>query len=127
MKRNIVFLIVMLGLVAGAFTGYKYLYKDHRNIENEVSVIEVKAVDLQLMFQNDKTISVLNETITVRGTITQIEGNSITIDDKVQCSFDHGIDQVIVGDRVHVKGRCIGYDDLFEIVKMDQSTIQNPQ
>jgi len=117
----------MLGLVAGAYTGYKYLYKDHRNIENEVSVIEVKAVDLQLMFQNDKIISVLNETITVSGTITQIEGNSITIDDKVQCSFDHGIDQLIVGDKVYVKGRCIGYDDLFEIVKMDQLSIQNPQ
>jgi hypothetical protein len=127
MKRKIVFLIVMLGLVAGAYIGYKYLYKDHRNIGNEVSVLEVKADDLQLMFQNNKTIAVLNKTITVGGTITQIEGNSITIDDKVQCSFDHGIDQLIVGDKVHVKGRCIGYDDLFEIVKMDQSTIQNPQ
>ena len=49
MKRKIVFLIVMLGLVAGAYIGYKYLYKDHRNIENEVSVLEVEADELQLM------------------------------------------------------------------------------
>ncbi len=126
MKRKIVFLIVMLGLVAGAYIGYKYLYKDHRNIENEVSVMEVEADDLHLMFQNSKVISVLDKTLTISGTITQIEGNSITIDDKVQCSFDHRIDQLIVGDQVRVKGRCIGYDDLFEIVKLDQATIQNP-
>ncbi|MCZ6594286.1 MAG: hypothetical protein O6943_05155 [Bacteroidetes bacterium] len=126
MKRKIVFLIVMLGLVAGAYIGYKYLYKDHRNIENEVSVMEVKPDDLLLMFQNSKTISVLNKTLTVNGTITQIEGNSITLDDKVQCSFENKQEQLAIGDKVHVKGRCIGYDDLFEIVKLDQSTIHNP-
>jgi tRNA_anti-like len=127
MKRKIVFLIVMLGLVAGAYIGYKYLYKDHRNIGNEVSVLEVKADDLQLMFQNNKTIAVLNKTITVGGTITQIEGNSITLDDKVQCSFENKPEQLAIGDKVRVKGRCIGYDDLFEIVKLDQSTIYSRQ
>lgn len=126
MKRKIVFLIVMLGLVAGAYIGYKYLYKDHRNIENEVSVLEVEADELQLMFLNNQTNAVLDKTVTVGGTITEIEGNSITIDDKVHCSFDHRIDQLNVGDQVRVKGRCIGYDDLFEIVKLDQATIQNP-
>ncbi len=126
MKRKIVFLIVMLGLVAGAYIGYKYLYKDHRNIEDESSVMEMEAEDLQLMFQKDEILSVLNKTVTVIGTITQIEGNSITIDDMVQCSFDGKIKQLNIGDEVSVKGRCIGYDDLFEIVKLDQATIQNP-
>ena len=126
MKRKIVFLIVMLGLVAGAYTGYKYLYKDHRNIGEEVSVMEVGADDLQRMFQNSEAESVINKTLTVIGTITQIEGNSITINDKVQCSFENMLEQLAIGDKVRVKGRCMGYDDLFEIVKLDQSTIHNP-
>ena len=126
MKRKIVFLIVMLGLVAGAYTGYKYLYKDHRNIGEEVSVMEVGADDLQRMFQNSEAESVINKTLTVFGTITQIEGNSITINDKVQCSFENMLEQLAIGDKVRVKGRCMGYDDLFEIVKLDQSTIHNP-
>ena len=126
MKRKIVFLIVMLGLVAGAYTGYKYLYKDHRNIGEEVSVMEVGADDLQRMFQNSEAESVINKTLTVFGTITQIEGNSITLDDKVQCSFENMLEQLAIGDKVRVKGRCMGYDDLFEIVKLDQSTIHNP-
>jgi len=126
MKRKIVFLIVMLGLVAGAYIGYKYLYKDHRNIGEEVSVMEVGADDLQHMFQNSEAESVINKTLTVFGTITQIEGNSITLDDKVQCSFENMLEQLAIGDKVRVKGRCMGYDDLFEIVKLDQSTIHNP-
>ena len=116
----------MLGLVVGAYTGYKYLYKDHRNIGEEVSVMEVGADDLQRMFQNSTAGSVINKTLTVIGTITQIEGNSITIDDKVQCSFKHKIEHLNIGDEARVKGRCIGYDDLFEIVKLDQSTITGP-
>jgi len=126
MKKKVVFLIVTLGLVAGAYTGYKYLYKDHRNIANETSIRVVNASELQRLFQNNETENLLNQTVTVEGEITQIEANTLTLNDKVQCSFTNGVEGLTVGDVVSVKGRCIGYDDLFEIVKMDQSTITQP-
>jgi len=123
MKKKIVFLIVMLVLVVGAYTGYKYLYKDHRNITKEVAVVETSAAQLQEQFQNNAAEALLNKTLTVTGIVTQIEGKSITIDDKVHCSFKYEMKGVQVGDEIHLKGRCIGYDDLFEIVKLDQSTL----
>lgn len=125
MKKKIVFLIVMLVLVAGTYTGYKYLYKDHRDIQNEVAVMEVSAAELQQEFLNNTSESVLNKTLIVNGTITQIEDNSITIDEMVHCSFELEFDGLTEGDKVSIKGRCIGYDDLFEIVKLDQSTLTN--
>jgi len=126
MKKKIVFLIVMLVLVVGAYTGYKYLYKDHRNITKEVAVVETSARVLQEQFQNNAADAFLNKTLIVIGLVTQIEDKSITIDNKVYCSFKNELKGVQVGDEVHLKGRCIGYDDLFEVVKLDQSTIINP-
>jgi len=127
MKKKIVFLIVMLVLVVGAYTGYKYLYKDHRNITKEVAVVDTSAKLLQEQFQNNAADALLNKTLTVSGMVTQIEDKSITIDDKVYCSFKNELKGIQVGDEVRLKGRCIGYDDLFEVVKLDQSTIINPE
>lgn len=126
MKKKIVFLIVIVGLVAGAYTGYKYLYKDHRNIAQETAVTTVSANEMLAAFQNESGTDFLNKTIIVNGTITQIEANSITLDEVVQCSFDRVIDGMETGRQVSVKGRCLGYDDLFEIVKLDQSSIIDP-
>jgi len=41
----------------------------------------------------------------------------------VQCSFESAIQGINANEQITIKGRCIGYDDLFEIVKLDQSTI----
>ena len=41
MKKKIVFLIVTLVLVAGAYTGYKYLYRDHRSTVQKASNISL--------------------------------------------------------------------------------------
>ena len=125
MKKKIVFLIVMLVLVVGAYTGYKYLYKDHRDITKEVAIMEASAVQLQEQFQNNMAEGLVNKTLVVTGVITQIEGNTITIDDKVHCSFKNVLGNITIGDGVRLKGRCIGYDDLFEIVKLDQSTLMS--
>ena len=123
MKKKIVFLIVTLVLVAGAYSVYMYLYKDHRDIASETAVKILTAVEMQESFQNNTSGELLNKTVEVRGTITLIEDTAVTLDDKVYCSFENGIEGIEVGDEVRVKGRCIGYDDLFEIVKLDQSTL----
>ena len=30
------------------------------------------------------------------------------------------------GTKISIKGRCVGYDDLLEIVKIDQAVLLNP-
>lgn len=128
MKKKIIVLIVTLILVVGAFIAYQYLYKDHRSIATEVSVVTTDANQLQQFFTSAKGDDILNKTVTVSGSVTQIEGNTITLDEKVSCSFDQVLNnEIAIGQSLKIKGRCIGYDDLFELVQLDQSTITNNQ
>ena len=102
---------------------YDYVYKDHRNISSEVSKIEIAAPYLLERFKTDDAASLLNATLTVNGEITQIEDGTITLDSSVQCSMIDGTKGLVKGSKIVIKGRCIGYDDLFEVVKLDQCTI----
>ncbi|MDC8003647.1 hypothetical protein POV27_06260 [Aureisphaera galaxeae] len=123
MKKKTVFLVVTLVLVVGAYVGYKYLYKDHRNIAEETAVFNGSAEEIQGQFASGQE-ELLNQTVIVTGSVSQVEGTSITLDDKVQCVFAETM-EVAIGTEIKVKGRCIGYDDLFEIVKLDQSQLIN--
>jgi hypothetical protein len=120
-RRRFLLLIALMALV-GYFV-YNYIYKDHRDIKTEVSEIEITAPYLLERFKKDDGKDLLNRTITVTGTITQVESAAITIDANVYCSFGNEVNGFKNGDLIAIKGRCIGYDDLFEIVKLDQCTI----
>ncbi|MEZ4857908.1 MAG: hypothetical protein R2781_03785 [Flavobacteriaceae bacterium] len=122
-KRN--FLIAFLVIVAGAYTGYKYLYKSHRNIEAEVALLKVEAKQLVAMLLSDNSQGILNKTVEVTGIITEIENQSITLDEAIQCTFSQLPKGLELNKKVTIKGRCIGYDDLFELAKLDQCSLTN--
>lgn len=122
-RSRILIAVVLLSL--GAYFGYNYLYQEHRDIQTEAAFLETNSDELIRLFQETNTPEVLNQTVQITGIVTQIEGDGITLDDKVHCSFPTSQFKVRVGEEAIVKGRCIGYDDLFEIVKLDQSAIIN--
>ncbi|MGV6828706.1 MAG: OB-fold protein [Flavobacteriales bacterium] len=122
-KSRKIIIIILLGLLIGAFFMYNYVYQEHRDIKTETAKLKVEAKELVKIFANQSATEVLNSTVEVTGKITEIGDQSITIDESVQCSFDQAIQQLKLNDPITIKGRCIGYDDLFEIVKLDQSTI----
>jgi len=121
-KRRLLLLLVIIVAIAGYF-GYKYMYHDHRDISSEAAQVEVPSADLIQMFKDSETPSVLDGTVQVSGSVTEFDAFSITLDNNVHCSFESEVSDVNVNDQLVIKGRCIGYDDLFELVKLDQSTI----
>ncbi len=120
-RRNILILLLLFTL--GAYFGYNYMYQDHRDIGAGAAKMETTAGELVAVFSANSSPDILNSTVQVSGTVTEMDGQSLTIDNGVQCSFDTPIENISVNDKVVVKGRCIGYDDLFEIVKLDQSVL----
>ncbi|MCB0456783.1 MAG: hypothetical protein R2776_09205 [Flavobacteriaceae bacterium] len=120
-KRSL--LIAFLVIVAGAYTGYKYLYKSHRNIEAETPSVNVEATQLVAMFTAGETQNILNKTIIVSGTITEMDVQSVILDDVVHCVFETFPKNLKQQDKVSIKGRCIGFDDLFEQAKLDQCSL----
>ncbi|MEZ4779531.1 MAG: hypothetical protein R2786_09150 [Flavobacteriaceae bacterium] len=120
-KRSL--LIAFLVIVAGAYAGYKYLYKSHRNIEAETAAVNISAIELVTMFKEGKTENILNKTIIVSGTITEMDAQSVILDDMAQCVFEKLPENLQLQDKVSIKGRCIGFDDLFEQAKLDQCSL----
>ncbi len=122
-------IIILILLVIGGIIGYNYIYQDHRDIESETAEFSMPSSEIALQFSQDATSAeqqFLNKTIEVSGLISEMNTNDITIDDKVFCQFLNHIETTLdKSDKVKIKGRVIGYDDLLEQVKLDQCTIIN--
>lgn len=123
-------LIIILILLIGGFIGYKYIYQSHRDIQGEKAEFTVDATDLAGEFsenQDSATKKYLNKTIVVKGTLTEIEDNSMMLNDAAYCTFDsnHNISKSNLNSKYTIKGRCIGYDELLEVIKLDQASIVN--
>ena len=118
-KTLIIFLILVLLLI-----GYNYLYQDHRDIQNENPEFVLTAEEIKQNFLNNSEIAsskYLNKTIVVSGKITELNKSDLTLNGSIFCKFNEEFGaQIRVSDIVKIKGRCIGYDDLLEEIKLDQ-------
>ena len=123
-QRRYKILFVLLVLFAiGGIAAYNYVYQDHRNISSENSIVQIGGGELRERFMNKDGKNLLNQTITVSGKVTKTENSAITLDESVYASFPKDNKMPAVNEMVSVKGRCIGYDELFEIVKLDQCSL----
>lgn len=123
MKNKVKIFIILVLVSLGAYFVYNYMYQDHRDIKEEKAVVSISASELVTYFNENNSEKVLNKTVQVSGVITEIDDKNITLDDKVQCSFDSELNNLNLNETITVKGRCIGFDELFEVAKMDQSSI----
>ena len=62
----------------------------------------------------------------ISGKITKLDSQGIMISPNIYCQFLDSIfsKKIQLNDTISVKGRVIGYDDLFEELKLDQCLIQ---
>jgi hypothetical protein len=123
MRKIIIFIILILLAVLG----YNYIYQDHRDIKTEKVDYAVSSSSISLEFSNNPSESeskYLNKTIVVSGNISEINENNLTLNEQVFCQFIEGINASIkLNSEIKIKGRLIGYDDLLELVKLDQCNI----
>ncbi|WP_274475730.1 OB-fold protein [Mangrovimonas aestuarii] len=126
MNKKRIFIVGLL-FVIGVVVFYNYIYQDHRNISEEVPEFTVNTQELHSAFasQNDLAMKkYLNKTIRVDGKITELNLMDLTLNTLVFCQFEGSLNSSFqINEYVSVKGRCIGYDDLLEVVKLDQCTV----
>ncbi len=123
MKKTLI-VVLLVALVGSGL--YFYSYKDHRDIASEDAVFTGSAIALKESFSQPTSSSgdgVLNQTVVVTGIVSSLETNTITLNDALVAQFEQLPAGVQQNDMISVKGRCIGYDDLFLVVLIDQSTI----
>ena len=120
-------IIIIITLLLIGYLGYNYLYQDHRNIENEKPEFSLSAQDIAKEFlesSKDAEQKYLNKTIEIQGVVTEKNETDITINNTVFCAFNEATHiETELNSNVIIKGRFIGYDDLLEVIKIDQTTI----
>jgi hypothetical protein len=123
-KKYLTYLVVVALIVS---LSYSYVYKKHRKIQNEKAMFTLTTEQIFNEFQINKIIAndkYLDKVIIVSGSITNIDLIKIELNNKL-LSYLIENDSILkkVGDKITIKGRCIGFDELLEIVKIDQSVI----
>ena len=125
-KKGIIAAVVVLVGLGALYGYYGYLYKDARNISTEEASFAIPSSKLAEDYAADITASdakYLNKTIAITGTVKSAEGMVVMVDPSVVWSFDQKPAGSKTGQAVTIKGRCIGYDEIFGEVKLDQCTI----
>ena len=129
MKRKILKITGVLAiiLILFLFAGYKLAYKPHRNVAVEAPAYELKTSKFINEFKTNTTAAsdkYLNKVILLSGDVSEIDSDGITVDESVYAQFDtQKFEKLSNGKTVRLKGRCIGYDDLLETIKLDQCVI----
>ncbi len=120
--------IVLLIVLTGALYGYYgFLYKPARNISSESSAYSVPAHGIAGEYaanMQKADTKYLNQALEIKGKVTEIRDSLIILDNKVVCGFDVKPENAALDKNITVKGRCIGFDELFGEVKLDQCTIK---
>lgn len=128
-KTKIKILIVLLVISFGPYYIYQnILYKDARDINSEKSQLTITAKNLEQEYtQNPKDgdLKYLNKTIEIEGIVSEVKDSSMTIDGTVFCKMSEKANKNFINKPINIKGRCIGFDDLFGLVKLDQCSIQS--
>ena len=136
MKQQVTYWAIARLLLPVAVIGFLMIiyifYKPHPEWNQMEPVYELRAVDLLLEYRSNilkANSKYLNQVLSITGEVTSLEANLVIIDHGVTCTLDST--QIInvqpaVGKRLIVKGRCVGYDDLLEEVRMDHGFILLP-
>jgi len=122
MKKLLIALVLLL--VIGYF-GYNYVMAPPKNISESSADFKITATDFSKEFSanlESANTKYQEKIIRINGIITEVESEGITINKTIFCKLD-GKESLNVGDQIKIKGLYIGYDDLFELVKLDQCTI----
>lgn len=126
-KTIIIISIAAVAILSLAWLYYGYLYKSVRNISNEEPSVTITANMLMQQYtqnQEKANAAYLNKTIQLTGEITNVADSVLTLNKVVVCSFDTKPTAVAGAKTVTIKGRCIGYDELFNEVKLDQCILK---
>ncbi|MBE8726001.1 OB-fold protein [Flavobacterium hungaricum] len=128
-KTALVIAVLLLLVSAGIYFYYGFLFKEARNIASETPDFTITATKLLSDYDADPQKAdalYLNKTVEITGTVTKQTDSVITLENTVFCLFAQKPNKQSINNKITVKGKCIGYDELFQEVKLDQCTLTNP-
>lgn len=125
-KLKIILLIVGVISIVG-FSGYNYvMYGGVRDLSSEKTAFNVTAENITAEFNTNIDASnkkYLEKPIAISGIATSITKNEVIINNSIICNLKNPNNAIQKNEKIIVKGRFVGYDDLMSELKLDQCLI----
>jgi len=128
MNKKLKILLLFIAVIVVGFISMRlYInYGGKRNIQTEETAFTVssKAITNEFISNLDASnIKYLEKPVAICGTVTSINENEVIIDEVVNCNFLNVDSSIKKDQKIVVKGRVIGYDDLLGELKIDQCNL----
>lgn len=111
-------------------TVYAVWNKPHKNYSNTKPNITINSSNFINEFKANATIATekyLNQIVLVNGNVTDKLNKSVVLDNGIVCSLDssslEAFELIQKNDEGIIKGRFVGFDDLFEEIRLDHCSI----
>ncbi len=126
-RTKIVASFFVIAIAVFGIVFYQTFFTSHRNIAAEKPELSMMAKKLQNTYAEDfgkANALYADKVIEVEGILTAIEASSFVLNNAVQVDFlDNITSDIKIGENITIKGRCVGYDDLLELVRLDQAIV----
>ena len=129
MKKKLLILLLIGAIGAGAAYWYTF-HKPHRNVQTEKSSFTLSSESLIGEFSADlatATEKYIDKVIEIEGIVTDVNASNAMLDGAVYCSFLEGelgkVVEIGQGKTITLKGRVIGFDELFGEIRLDQCAL----
>lgn len=136
MKTTSIFVITGLLLLLGMWIGYRYYNKEHREVDDEKSIV-VSAINLFNDFSQDEDTAnkkylnkVLEVTGTVRESMVNQQGSTVLVLETndafggVTCTLESEAATIKINSEVTIKGICTGY--LADVIIIQAKVLVTP-
>lgn len=130
LKRRLKILIAIVFVVIVSFFSLRYYAYNagKRDIQSEKTAFVVSSKEILAEFTSNTTASnkkYLEKPVAISGIITSVNGKEVILDNSVNCSLIIATNSIKIDQKVTIKGRVVGYDDLLGEVRLDQCNLSN--
>jgi hypothetical protein len=119
--------VLLVMISASIYFYYGVIFKEARNIASETpdySITAKKLIDDYNADPKKADALYLNKTIEITGKATKETDSVIVLENSVFCLFKEKLKDKMIRNKITIKGKCIGYDELFMEVKIDQCSVK---
>jgi len=119
--------IVIIVLLASFFSIRYYINNGgKRDIASEATAYSLSSKTIVNEFTSNADASnkkYLEKPVSILGVVTSVNGKEVILNNSVNCNFLIAANSLKMNQKVTIKGRVVGYDDLLGEVRLDQCNL----
>lgn len=121
-KMKIIGASVLLIAIVGLSSVYYVFNGGARDLASEETAFSVTSQSILAEFAlNPQNKKYLDKAVVISGTVTAISPTEVTLDGSIICGLSAADSTIQKDQKIIVKGRVVGFDDLMGELKLDQS------